>query len=220
MTPCGGLRPNNRRSPLFFLWATLLIVLSLAPAVRAQQTGAELPPLELRIATTELHKALAGPQEEAFVQILTQVTLLRDPQVDSVAVYDITVDYDPRRYSNPRVGTYPLNFADQFILWGKRISLYTRRMGWLSGRFYLRDISNGHVAWIRTVDARHLYAPEKVPSNSKRWLRFVYATPPYIDLSTMSQWLRLMRDEDREMVELRLRAEAEARANSLTKDLE
>ena len=111
-------------------------------------------PVEIRIATAKLRNALAGPQEEAFVQILTEVSLVRDPLVDTVAVYDITVDYDPRRYHNARVGTYPLNFADQFILWGKRIALYTRSSNWLSGRFYLRDISNGHVAWIRTADAR------------------------------------------------------------------
>jgi hypothetical protein len=178
-----------------------------------------LLPVEIRIATAKLRSALAGPQEEAFVQILTEVSLVRDPLVDTVAVYDITVSYDPRRYHNARVGTYPLNFADQFILWGKRIALYTRSSNWLSGRFYLRDISNGHVAWIRTTDARGLYSPGKAPSSTKSWLRFVYATTPYIDLFTMSQWLRLMRDEDRDLVEQRLRTEAEARANSLTKDL-
>lgn len=184
----------------------------MSPTAVSAQAATELPPLELRLAEAEFRKRLAGTDEEALVQVLTQAALLRDPMVDTVAIYDLVVHYDPKRYHNPRVGTYPLNFEEQFILWGKRISLYTRTSGWTSGRFYLRDISSGRVAWISTADARHLYNPKKPP-------RKMQDISSYTDLYTTSQWLRLMREEDREMTVRRLRREAEKRANSLTKDL-
>lgn len=205
-----GLR-HWRRRPSLVLWL-LATWLSSSPVATFAQGPTELAPLDLRLAEADLRKRLATADEEAFVQVLTQAAIERDPMVDTVAIYDIVVHYDPKRYHNPRVGTYPLNFEEQFILWGKRISLYTRDSGWASGRFYLRDISSGRVAWISTADARHLYNPAKPP-------RKMQDVPSYTDLYTTSQWLRLMREEDREMTVRRLRQEADKRARSLTKDL-
>jgi len=205
-----GLR-RGRWRPSLVLWATGALFSFFATAIYAQEST-PLEPIELRLAETELRKRLAGSDEEAFVQVLTQTAILPDPMVDTTAIYDIVVHYDPKRYHNPRVGTYPLNFEDQFVLWGKRISLYTRSAGWASGRFYLRDISSGRVAWIFTADARHLYNPAKPP-------RKMQNVPTYTGLHATSQWLRLMHEEDREMTVRRLREEAEKRANSLTKDL-
>ncbi len=205
-----GLRHWCRR-PSLVLWVVAACVPFFAAAIHAQ-APTELAPLDLRLAEAELYKRLAGADEEAFIQVLTQAAILRDPMVDTVAIYDLVVHYDPKRYHNPCVGTYPLNFEEQFILWGKRIALFTRNTGWSSSRFYLRDISLGRVVWISTADARHLYNPEKAPSNMQD-------ISPYTDLYTTSQWLRLMREEDREMTERRLRKEANRRANSLTKDL-
>lgn len=205
-----GLR-SWRQRPSLVLWL-LAIWLLLSPVATFAQGPTELAPLDLRLAEAELRKLLAGSDEEALVQVLTQAAIERDPMVDTVAIYDLVVHYDPKRYHNPRVGTYPLNFEEQFVLWGKRIALFTRKTGWKSGRFYLRDISSGRVAWIATADARHLYNPAKPPRNMQN-------ISPYTDLYSTSQWLRLMREEDREMTARRLRQEAVKRANSLTEDL-
>jgi hypothetical protein len=205
-----GLR-RWRWRPSLVLWATGAMF-SIFSATTNAQGPIELEPLVKRLAEAELRRRLAGSTEEALVQVLTQAALSRDPMVDTVAIYDIIVHYDPKRYHNPRVGTYPLNFEDQFVLWGKRIAHFTRSSAWSSGRFYLRDISSGRIAWVFTADARHLYSPEKLPRKSQN-------ISPYTGLHATSQWLRLMREEDREMVMRRLREEASKRANSLTKDL-
>ena len=198
----------------------LLIGLWSATA-EAQKAAVTLSETELQDAGTELRAALARTNEEAYTQILTLVEIVRDPVLNTTSVYDIIVHYDPDRYSNPRVGAYPLNFEKQFMHWGRRVALYTQRTSWSSGRFYLRDISAAHEAWILTSDARLPIRPihKKTSSNDAKSLRQAYSLPSYTDLRTISAWLRLMHPEDRELANRRRLREIEAEKNSLLKDL-
>ncbi len=200
----------------------IALLIALSPAVSAAQGSvAGLSEAELQTEVTEIHAALAGIEEEAFAQILTLVEVVRDPIIDTVAVYDIIVHFDPNRYNNPRVGVYPMSFENQFIYWGRRIALYTQRTSWKSGRFYLRDISTAREAWIFTEDARLLLGSlrKKLPTDRAKWLRFVHSFTPYTDLRTMSYWLRLLRIEERELVIRRQQREIADRENSLLKGL-
>lgn len=187
----------------------LLILLLISSLVTASHGQQDLPPNEIQLAEQNLQQALAGPHERAFLQVLTKVLILRDTSVDTDAIYDLVVRFDPERYRDPRVGTYPLSFENQFILWGKRISLYTRSTSWTSGRFYLHDISTANEAWIFTDDLRSLYRPatKRLPVSLRGWLKLIHAADPRTDLRTMSRWLRLMHKESRDQVIHRLQAE-------------
>ena len=204
----------------------IALLIALTAALGAAQLGAQgdlvLNETKLGDEAVQLRAVLAGTDEEAYAQILTLVDIVQDPLPDTVAVYDIVVHYDPDRYSNARVGTYPLDFANQFIQWGRRVALHTQRTRWTSGRFYLRDISTAREAWILTEDARLLMGlmRKKLPGDDTRFLRFVHALPPYVDLRTMGSWLRLMHTEDRELANHRRQQEREAEQNSLLKDLQ
>ena len=211
----GGHRLSGR-----ILRIALLIALTATQA--AAQSGLILTETELRAEEMTLRAVLVGADEEAYAQILTLVDIVQDPLPDTVAMYDIIVHYDPERYNNARVGTYPLDFANQFIQWGRRVALHSQRTRWTSGRFYLRDISTAREAWILTEDARLLMGPmrNKLPDDNTRFLRLVHALPPYVDLRTMGYWLRLMHIEDRELTNYRRQQEREAEKNSLLKDLQ
>ena len=200
----------------------IALFIALTASQAAAQGSLVLTEAELRDEEVTLRAVLAGADEEAYAQILTLVNIVQDPLPDTVAMYDIIVHYDPERYSNARVGTYPLDFANQFIQWGRRVALHTQRTRWTSGRFYLRDISTAREAWILTEDARLLMGPmgNKLPDDNTRFLRLVHALPPYVDLRTMGYWLRLMHIEDRELANYRRQQEREAEKNSLLKDLQ
>ena len=187
----------------------------------AQKAAVTLSETEMQDAGTELRAALARTDEEAYAQILTLVEIVRDPVLNTTSVYDIIVHYDPDRYSNPRVGAYPLNFEKQFMHWGRRVALYTQRTSWSSGRFYLRDISAAHEAWILTSDARLLIRPmhKNNSSNDAKSQRQAYSLPSYTALRTISIWLRLMHPEGRELANRRRSREIEAEKTSLLKDL-
>jgi len=188
----------------------LLLALPLATVVSAQKEPVpELTPEEISLAEQDLKIALVGPGEEAFLQIFIKASIVPDPTIDTSFVYDLILRFDPDRYASPRVGIYPLNFEDQFILWGKRIAVYTRSTSWQSGRFYLQDISSGQQAWIYTDDARRLYIPARPPTpptkgenpaTSSQWMKIIHAIKPGTDLRTMSRWLRLMRYQSRTAV--------------------
>ena len=192
----------------------IILVLFLAAASRAQEPGVELSDDEIQMAAADLRKALAGPGEEAFVQILTEVNIVQDLSIDTAFVYDLVVRFDADRYRNPQVGLYPLNFEDQFILWGKRVALYTRSTYWQSKRFYLHHIASGRQAWIFTEDARRLtsvsvakwppVATPITPAVFDKWLKIIRAVEPGTDLRSMSRWFRLMHHESREAVVQRL----------------
>jgi len=205
------------------LWLFLIILGSVSPALTQQQVSS-LSEERLRTASQDLQRALAAPHEEAFLQILTEVRVLRDTTFDTTMVYDLIVRFDPMRYRNSRVGTYPLNFEDQFILWSKRASVFTRSTNWQSGRFFLHDISIPRQAWIFTEDARTLYQPPKddqLPKSTAslpRWLRHAYAVDPRTDLRTMSRWLRLIHEESRDQLLRRLQAEKQRRASSILQE--
>ena len=205
------------------LWLFLIILGSVSPALTQQQVSS-LSEERLRTASQDLQRALAAPHEEAFLQILTEVRVLRDTTFDTTMVYDLIVRFDPMRYRNSRVGTYPLNFEDQFILWSKRASVSTRSTNWQSGRFFLHDISIPRQAWIFTEDARTLYQPPKddqLPKSTAslpRWLRHAYAVDPRTDLRTMSRWLRLIHEESRDQLLRRLQAEKQRRASSILQE--
>ncbi|HIG52390.1 MAG TPA: hypothetical protein EYG11_11010 [Candidatus Latescibacteria bacterium] len=182
------------------------LLIGLWSATAEAKATVTLSETELKDVGTELRAVLASTNEKAYAQILTLVEIVRDPVLNTTSVYDIIVHYDPDRYSNPRVGSYPLSFENQFMHWGRRVALYTQRTSWSSGRFYLRDISAAHEAWILTSDARLLIRPMR-------------KNIPYTDLRTMSAWLRLMHPEDRELANRRRLREIEAKKNSLLKDL-
>jgi hypothetical protein len=201
-----------------------LLSLGLVAPVHGQQQASGLSNAQLQTASQNLQKVLAGPHEEPFLQILTEVRVLRDTTFDTTMVYDLVVRFDPDRYRNARVGTYPLSFEDQFILWCKRASVFTRSTRWQSGRFFLHDISAPRQAWIFTEDARTLYQPPKddqLPKNTAslpRWLRHAYAVDPRTDLRTMSRWLRLIHEESRDQLIRRLQAEKQRRASSILQE--
>lgn len=121
---------------------------------------AQLNEEELIAAEGFLRSALAGSRERAFLQIMTDVSIVRDDSRDTTFVYDMVVRYDPERYRDRHIGFYPVSFEDQFILWAKRVGLFTRGTTWSSSRFYLHDISTSRQAWILAADARTLYGPE------------------------------------------------------------
>ena len=183
----------------------------------------ELSSAEQTVVSGDLATAVAGPREKAFLQILTEASLVRDPVQDTVFVYDLVVRYDPERFHDPHVGIYPVTFADQFILWGKRIALFTRSSTWSSGRFYLHDISTGQHLWMLARDARHLYPPggdkafpQATSSDDRaavnKWFELIHATDTTTDIRSMGLWFRLMHRESREMVIERELARAAAAA--------
>lgn len=201
--------------------APLLISLIWLSTGFAQDYPGGLTEEELKIAAENLQKALAGPKEEAYLQVLVDAKVVYNPHADTASPYDLVVRYDPERYRNDRVGVYPLTFEDQFILWGKRISLFTRSAAWKSGLFYLRDIANAREAWISTEDCRRLYQPPTKqlppigddPVTFRSWLRLIYQIEPGTELRTMSRWLQLLKEEPRALVMERMR-EARTTAQS------
>ena len=210
-------KPNREKSGLWtrcqrslFWGGVLCALLTLSPTSVCGQIlpSGEAEPTHLRLAEKKLADLLAQSNEEAFLQVFVEASIERDELVDTAAVYDLIVHYDPTRYANPRVGSYPLRFEEQLILWGKRIATYTKSTKWTSGRFYLRDLSTGRVAWIFAADARRLYSPSKEQLSA-----------PYTNIQKTGQWLRSFKEESREAVGLRLQQEAMEHAQSLTKDL-
>jgi len=169
-----------------------------------------------------LRSALAGSRERAFLQIMTDVSIVRDDSRDTTFVYDMVVRYDPERYRARHIGFYPVSFEDQFILWAKRVGLFTRGTTWSSGRFYLHDISTSRQAWIFAADARTLYGPEGLefpaptssdnPTGVRRWLKLIHAAPKTTGLTSMARWLRLMGDEPRDVVLRRERSAMDSSA--------
>ncbi|MEE2657915.1 MAG: hypothetical protein VX733_05375 [Candidatus Latescibacterota bacterium] len=176
---------------------------------------------EIDSAEVYLRAALAGPKERSFHQILTEASLVVDT-ADTAVSYDIVVRYDPDRYHDPHAGLYPVAFEDQFIAWGKRVSLLTRSTTFRSSRFYLQDISTGRTSWIFAEETHRLYPPEPLRypvlveaeerTGQQRWLKLIHAVEPQINLRIMSTWLRLMRDEPRDVVVARELAAATAAA--------
>ena len=198
--------------------AALLVWAAHPPGAAGLPEG--LSPDEMNAAGSVLKAALAGPREKAFLQIITDVSIFPDDSFDTTFVYDLVVRYDPERFRDRHLGLYPLTFEDQFILWGKRIGLYTRSTTWTGGRFYLHDVSTGQQAWIYAHDARMLYPtsetkfpPPTSPDNKgavKRWLKICHGADVTTDLSSMTMWLRLMHRESRDLVLQRLAAAAAA----------
>ena len=194
------------------LTTLLIFLISLSTGFGQEHVGG-MTEEELKIAVENLQKALAGPKEEAYLQVLVDAKLFYNPYADTAASYDVVVRYDPARYRNDRVGVYPITFEDQFILWGKRISLFTRSTEWESGSFYLRDIGSAREAWISTEDCRRLYQPRTKklppigddPATFRKWLRLIYNIEPGTELRTMSRWLQLLKEERRALVMERLR---------------
>ena len=198
------------------MWFLAFFLLVFAAPLPAQigPGGLNLPPENIAQAEKELRATLTGPQERAFLQILTGVSILHDDTIDTAFVYDLVIRFDPERYRAPHAGIYPLNFADQFVLWGKRVARYTVRSKWLSSRYYLHDISTGQHAWIFTEEARRLYfgsekeieAARNRKLGSPQWLATIYQTEPATDFRTMGRWLRHMQEESRDLVMQRRKA--------------
>jgi hypothetical protein len=159
---------------------------------------------------------LARPQEQALNQVLASATVVRDELSENTAVYDLVVRYDPTRYQAPHAGAYPLGFEEQFVLWGKRVAVFTRSTSLRVGRFYLHDLSTGRQAWISADETRLLYRPmgarlpPAVPAAFSRWLTLIDAIDPHTDLRRQSGWLRRLHAESREEVTERRQREAAA----------
>ncbi len=196
------------------LFSTFSLVLLLA-ALAGAQAPDSLSQEQLQAVRQQLREVLAAPQERAFLQVLTDVQVLRAPTADTTAfVYDIAVRFDPERYRDPHLGRYPLTFEDQFILWGKRLALYTLFASWKSGNFYLHDIATGRQAWIAAEAARRLFPPPAKPPAGKApfatWLKFIHGITPGTEPRTLSLWRRLMQEESRDLVLHRLQAPADS----------
>ena len=202
--------------------AAIVLVVALWPHRAGAQADKGLTEEEIAAAEGVLKSVLAGPREKAFLQIVTDASIIRDDSRDTTFVYDMVVRYDPERYRDKHSGFYPLAFQDQFIIWARRAGLYTRSTTWSSGRFYLHDISTSRQAWMHASDARMLYAPENLtfpaptspdnPTGVKRWLKLIHGTPKTTGLSSMTRWLRLTRDESRDVVMRRERAARDSAA--------
>jgi len=181
------------RRPCALLPVALFLLVGLSGLVRAQP---ELGPDERARAEEQVRALLAPPGDKAFRQVLTGVEVRRDPTVDTAAVYDIAVRYDPQRYRAPFNGRYPLAFSDQFVHWGKRLALYSRSVPWRGGRFFLHDLSEGRQAWIALWDARQLYpggqAPPAADNATTAWLKPYTLVPAGTPLERLGQWLARM----------------------------
>mgnify|MGYP004288297833 CR=1 FL=1 len=188
----------------------LALLIGAAGQAATESPSSELNDEERRFALQSLRTALAGPAQEALLQILLTADIVRDTSVDTAFIYDILVRFDPKRYRNMHGSIYPLSFEDQFILWGKRIATYSRSTEWESGRFHLHDISTGQQAWIYTADTRRLVSPPTSkqlrpmstsrPDQLDKWLAAIHATPTATSLRKMGRWLRLIRYETRDAV--------------------
>lgn len=189
----------------------MLLILFLATLSSAQlpaQPDSGLTTEQLQSAQQQLREILAAPHEPAFRQVLADVQVLRDP-TDTTAVYDIVVRFDPERYRDPHLGRYPLTFEDQFILWGKRLALYTLFASWQSGRFYLHDLHDGRQAWVDLETARRLYPLVGKPPAGKTfaaWLKLIHSISPGTEPRALSRWLQAMQGESRDLVLYRLQA--------------
>ncbi len=202
--------------------ASIVLVVTLWPHGASAQASQGLTEEEIAAAEGVLKSVLAGRRERAFLQIVTEVSIIRDDSHDTTFVYDMVVRFDPERYRDKHSGFYPLGFQDQFIIWARRAGLYTRSTTWSSGRFYLHDISTSRQAWMYASDARMLYAPEDLtfpaptspdnPTGVKRWLKLIHGAPKTTDLASMTRWLRLTRDESRDVVVRRERAARDSTA--------
>ena len=203
---------------------SLLISSMLISSAVGQEPVGGLTEEELKIAKESLQKALAGPKEEAYLQILVDAKIVYNPYADTASTYDLVVRYDPARYRNDRVGVYPITFEDQFILWGKRISLFTRSTAWKSGSFYLRNIRTAREAWISAEDCRRLYWPSvkklppigNDPATFRSWLRLIYNIESGTELRTMNRWMQLLKEEPRARTMERLREVRSAAQSSST----
>lgn len=196
--------------------ALLLISVLLSGESQAQETkilGYELEPEEVAGVSAALTAALVGPRERAFGQVLADARIEWDHTLQGEISYDLIVQYDPSRYHDAHAGLYPMTFENQFILWGKRIALFTRSNRWRSGRFYLHDISLGNQAWMHASETRNLYPPPTMkttyppvvdPENSagvRAWLKLIHNVEFSTDLRLMGRWFRLMRSETRDDVQ-------------------
>lgn len=196
--------------------ALLLISVLLSGESQAQETkilGYELEPEEVAGVSAALTAALVGPRERAFGQVLADARIEWDHTLQGEISYDLIVQYDPSRYHDAHAGLYPMTFENQFILWGKRIALFTRSNRWRSGRFYLHDISLGNQAWMHASETRNLYPPPTMkttyppvvdPENSagvRAWLKLIHKVEFSTDLRLMGRWFRLMRSETRDDVQ-------------------
>lgn len=147
--------------------------------------------------------------------MLADARIELDHTLPNEFTYDLIVQYNPRRFRNPHAGLYPMTFENQFILWAKRIALFTRSNRWRAGRFYLHDISVGDQAWMFANETRNLYPPPsttiKFPAVAERdnaatyrpWLKLMHRVEKGTDLRLMSRWFRLMRMETRDDVQRR-----------------
>jgi len=203
------------------LAGTLLATLLCLPfPLGAASPGPELEAEDRAGAEAYLLAAMAGAHERPFLQIITDARVLADGTQDTSFVYDLLVRYDPGRYSDRHAGLYPLTFESQFILWGKRMSLFTRSTRWNSGRFFLHDVSTGRYAWIWAREARDLYPATGItlpppvrttnPGIPTAWLKLIHAAETSTDLRAMSRWLRLMREGSPAQVLAQARALADS----------
>ncbi len=198
--------------------ALLLIAALLCTRSYAQEDeilGQELEPEEVEAFSAALTAALVGPRERAFGQVLADARIEWDHTLQGEISYDLIVQYDPSRYRDAHAGLYPMTFENQFVLWGKRIALFTRSNRWRAGRFYLHDISLGKQAWMHASETRNLYPPASMkitypavvdPENStgvRAWLKLIHKVEYGTDLRRMSRWFRLMRSETRDDVQRR-----------------
>jgi hypothetical protein len=186
---------------------SLLLLGLLYTPILAQPSAPELSPAEIALAQQHLDAVLATAREPAFRQVLAGVAVTRDPTVDSLAIYDIAVRYDPERYNTPYNGRYPLDFSDQFIYWGKRLAIYTRSVGWRGGRFFLHNIASGRRAWISVWDTQQLYpsgrsTPSEDP-NAEAWLRPYQAVDASTPIPQLGQWLSRMHQGGRDALYFR-----------------
>ena len=207
------------RRSISILYQVLILVYLTSSALLAQDPAIELTKTrllevdnEIQLAITDVRTVLAGPNDLAFQQVLSSISIELNTQTDtsfSFSVYDIIVRYDPQRYRMPYAGLYPLTFEAQFIYWGKRLTLYSQSVPWYIGRFFLYNISNGRQAWMTLDDMGRLYpSPSSLPSPSKKatWLKYIYALEATTDLQTMGRWYSMMHQETQEELAHRLRS--------------
>lgn len=190
-----------------------LLLLVLTGAARAQAPPPPAVPAAAPVDTAlqqvvaQVRQVLVAPREPAFAQVLVGTEVLRDPR--DTSFYDIVVRFDPERFRDPHLSRYPLTFEDQFVLWGKRLALYSQVTPWKAGRFYLHEVSSGRQAWVGLPEARLLFPAYASPPRARTfaaWLPYIHNTPRATEPRALGLWLRLMQEESRESVLYQWRA--------------
>jgi hypothetical protein len=103
--------PRTHCWPVLLVFLTILAPFPSPQILWGQDATVELTDEEARLAEKDLRAVLASPRDQAFHQVLTDISLKPGALSNTTFlfdIYDIVVRYDPQRYRAPHAGLYPL----------------------------------------------------------------------------------------------------------------